>query len=287
MSKKQLKSCNNPNESSSFKKLQAKWYAKLKKDGFEDQEDERYPERPLKRHTGLFLYDHDQISLPHLISNFPGSHFREKEQFRFHPEFECLAQYLCKHGNSKITPRKLCLIWEGYCEGKTLRELETEHKISDNRILVLIRKITDWMNLMDTRPDSMESQSLATIILRDYDSGVDDPMIYSTWRNAVWYDKEDRDDQLASAFYSQITKAIKALLKYPDVRVRIACDKEDPDFIAGYSVMKGDNLEFVYVKINYRNKGIAKLLTKGFKSVAIPDTKIGAAIAYKNEYIVK
>jgi hypothetical protein len=46
--------------------------------------------------------------------------------------------------------------------------------------------------------------------------------------------------------------------------------------------MTGSIIEFVYVKIDYRKQGIAKLLTRGFIFVAKPTTKIGASIVKKN-----
>jgi hypothetical protein len=67
----------------------------------------------------------------------------------------------------------------------------------------------------------------------------------------------------------------------------VACLKDDPNFIAGCSVIIKNNIEWVYVKIDYRERGIAKILTKGFETVSEPTTKIGKAITFNHDLKIK
>lgn len=226
-----------------------------------------------------------------VLSNFPPSNRKEEQDFSRSIDFKYLCRRLFRaekrHGNSRMTPSKAYNIWLDYCEGGTTREAEKQYKISDTAALRVIKKITEWMNLMDTRPTNPGlGEEVATIVLRPFDPVTDTPIIYSTWRNALWYD-EERDERLASEFYSLATKGIKKLLARSDVKIKIACAKHEPDFIAGYSLMTGSNLEFVYVKINYRKKGIAHLLTKECMSVSPPATKIGKIVALAHHLIIK
>jgi hypothetical protein len=293
LGKKIIKFYADPTRHPDFAEIQAVWYAKLEKSEFQDQEDHRYPDRPLKKWSGLhvaaeiidqFVFQPEQTPL---MSTFPEATYREEDDFEHHPEFHKVCQSLCGHGNTKLNVKRIKLIWGDYIQGRTLREIEKQRGISDNRILVLINKITEFMNLMDTRPDNPGlGEEVSKIIIRPYNPDTDSGILYSTWRNAIWYD-EKRDEQEAGAFYTLASQQIKKLLSRPEVTVKIACAQDEPDFIAGYSVMSGNHIEWVYVKINFRKKGIAELLTRGFSSVSQPSTKIGKAIAADHNLIIK
>jgi hypothetical protein len=120
----------------------------------------------------------------------------------------------------------------------------------------------------------------AKAIIREANTGSDHAFLYSTWRNALWYSKK-RDPKDADAFYKDLSQKIATLLKVPGTQVKIACLSDDPDMLLGWSVMNGDLLVFVYVKIDYRRKGIGRLLTKGFKTFDVPQTKIGRSLLEK------
>jgi len=119
----------------------------------------------------------------------------------------------------------------------------------------------------------------AKVVLRAFDPITDAAIIYSTWRHALW--SSDRRDDESERFYRAETKAIKRIL--PVAQVRIACLSDDASIIIGYSVMTGRNLEFVFVKPDFRQKGIGELLTRGFKTYSEPRTTLGRAIAEKIE----
>ncbi len=118
-------------------------------------------------------------------------------------------------------------------------------------------------------------------ILREAKSGSDHAFLYSTWRNALWY-AEKRDQKTADQFYKDASEKIATLLKLPGIKIRIACLDDDPDMLLGWAVLRSAHLEFVYVKIDYRRKGIGRLLTKGFKTFSEPQTKIGKSLKEKH-----
>lgn len=282
MRKKQPLLFNNPPVDPSFEALQKHWYEVLKNEGFEEQEDTTYTDRPLKRWTGVasFYVDQYQPAGKSLVSSFPQSNVATQERFIHHRDFDQICQKVCEHGNRKVTPETVASIWKDYCAGMTFRDSNIKHKTSFATVFRVIRKVTEWMSLMDSQEQKTPAEPDKTvhIILRDFRPETDNPMIYSTWRNAIWYG-EKRDEREANAFYSLATRLIKALLKRPDIQVKIACDRENPNHIVGYSVMRGTHLEFVYVKIDYRRGQIAKLLTKGFKTITEPQTRIGKKLA--------
>lgn len=117
--------------------------------------------------------------------------------------------------------------------------------------------------------------------MRNIDQEMDLPLLISTWRNAEWFSTDQSGN--SNEFYRKLTKHINNILK--EANVKIACKADDPNFILGYSVMTGTKLEFVYVKADYRKQGIAKILTKGFKTWDEAKTNIGRAIERKLTHI--
>ena len=118
------------------------------------------------------------------------------------------------------------------------------------------------------------------VILRPFDPETDSAFLYSSWRNSNWYADPTREEP-SSEFYSQETRRIKNLLKHPDTDIQVACLKEDPDLIVGYAVKQAAHLEFIYVKQDYRSKGIGRLLAKGCQSFGEPTTPAARAIVKK------
>jgi hypothetical protein len=116
------------------------------------------------------------------------------------------------------------------------------------------------------------------VTIRSYRSS-DDPFIFSSWRNAVWFDS-NKTDKIDSDFYHKKTKEIRQCIE--ESKVNIASLKSDPDFLVGYAVIKDQVVEFVYVKLDYRKQGIATILCRGLK-LGAPITKVGKAILRHKE----
>jgi ribosomal protein S18 acetylase RimI-like enzyme len=119
------------------------------------------------------------------------------------------------------------------------------------------------------------------IAIREFNREEDEPYIYASWRNASYYSALDRPKQDPKAYFKAKTREIKDLLD--QAHVRIACIQETPIVIVGYAVSIGDHLEMIFVKPDYRRKGIGKMLCpKWVRTYTDKLTKIGKLIADKN-----
>lgn len=97
----------------------------------------------------------------------------------------------------------------------------------------------------------------------------DEDLIFSTWLKGAYYgwlknmckfyeNKEDKilDSIPQDAFDKHYSRVISAVLKRSSVN--IACLKENPDVILGFSVFNSDTAHWVFVKESWRLIGIAK-----------------------------
>lgn len=125
-------------------------------------------------------------------------------------------------------------------------------------------------------------ESDLTVVLRPFDALIDQAFIYTTWRNGWYYGSKDLKAKDPKDAFRAITHEIKLTLE--DSSVKIACLKDTPEVIIGYSVTKKSRLEWIYVKESFRNKGIGTfLLPKDIQSYGLARTKIGLAIQKKIE----
>jgi hypothetical protein len=119
----------------------------------------------------------------------------------------------------------------------------------------------------------------------------DEPFIYSTWRNGLFYGSLNKENfPPAEQFFREYTARIKQILALPKdfLDIRVACIQDAPEVIIGYAVFTGDlHLEWVYVKDQFRGKGVARFLTVRTKTVSPELTKSGAAIVKKKNLTVK
>jgi len=76
------------------------------------------------------------------------------------------------------------------------------------------------------------------------------------------------------------------LLAKPDVTVKVACMKDAPDVILGYSVYSGTRLDWVYVKDRWRGLGVAKDLVPTNITTVSHVTDTGRSILKKNSDIL-
>lgn len=119
--------------------------------------------------------------------------------------------------------------------------------------------------------------SSVTVVIREYDPKMDNACIFTTWRNSAYYGASPPHRGSGSEWFKAKTEEIAKLLW--EAKVRIACIEESPDVILGYSVSTGTHLDWVYVKPNYRERGIGTLLVPvNIASYPNETTKIGRAI---------
>lgn len=74
-----------------------------------------------------------------------------------------------------------------------------------------------------------------------------------------------------------------ALVNSPKTVIKIACLKEDPDVILGYSMLSSDyqTIHWVFVKAAWRNKGIAKALLPQYPIAITHLSRLGVILKSK------
>jgi len=84
-------------------------------------------------------------------------------------------------------------------------------------------------------------------------------------------------------FMDNYKRIAQAILKNPRTIVKIACLKEDPDVILGYSIMSSDFaiVHYLYVKSAWRKKGIGKSLIPKYPIAFTHLTALGKSLATK------
>lgn len=102
----------------------------------------------------------------------------------------------------------------------------------------------------------MSNLDLLTVRLKEPS---DDAFIYQTWLNGLRYGNPFYRKIEKSIYDKEYTKVISALIQYKPT-VLIACLKDQPDVIIGYSVINADRLHWIFIKKDWRGLGISKML---------------------------
>lgn len=121
------------------------------------------------------------------------------------------------------------------------------------------------------------------IIVRAFNPEKDSGIIFDSYPKGVFYSPYQPIQEEKSVWMKRFFEMLKKQLSI--AQVFIACTENDPNTIIGYSLIEKGILQFVYVKADFRNKGIGTLLTKD-KFINVNDdtlTKIGAAILSKRK----
>ncbi len=117
------------------------------------------------------------------------------------------------------------------------------------------------------------------VIIRSFEPDRDQAFIYASWRNSAFYGARDRA-KVPATFYHATTVLIRDTLK--TAAVKIACVEDAPECILGYSVATGSHLHWIYVKLEFRCRGIGTaLMPKGIETVTPDLTRIGAVLVKK------
>lgn len=84
-------------------------------------------------------------------------------------------------------------------------------------------------------------------------------------------------------FMDNYKRVAEALVNGANNTVQIACDKEDPNIILGYSILSADfqTIHWVHVKKAWRNRGIAKSLLPARPSAVTHLNKLGQKLLVK------
>lgn len=271
------------------KALRDHWYAKIQRAGFNEIEDVNSPLGFLKGKewsgdvslsaevdgeiiSTLDFEAHQEAEAP-LVSISPQNLFRQEDEF-FHSED---FKDVCRSLNLRaVKPAQVRKVWEQHLGGASIRETAASLKLSRMTVQRTLKQLTERMDLMSVEDEIIVPPT--KVIVRPYMAQVDEPFLYASWRNSLWYDEERTENP--DKFFRLATKSIRKVLAQPTTTIMVAVQEDSPLFILGYAVIdKASHVLWVYVKADYRNQGLASLLCQRAESFHKPMTKIGKAIA--------
>lgn len=128
----------------------------------------------------------------------------------------------------------------------------------------------------------MDKRTLVT--LRDWEEG-DRNFVLATMLRGLYYGDTWFREIPKDIFMAKYHEILDRILKAPQVSVIVACLREDPDVILGYTILspnsKGSTMHWVFVKSAWRNIGIAKMLTPKDLTTVTHLTKVGLTLLRK------
>jgi GNAT superfamily N-acetyltransferase len=116
--------------------------------------------------------------------------------------------------------------------------------------------------------------------IRDFKES-DANFIYASFLKGLYYGDSWFSSIPKDIFMENYKKVIQVLIKKSEVK--IACLKDEPDVIIGYSILSIDyqTIHFVYVKEKWRNRGIGKSLLPQYPSAVTHLTTLGKKLLNK------
>jgi hypothetical protein len=112
------------------------------------------------------------------------------------------------------------------------------------------------------------------------------PFIFSTWLKGLRFGNEWFGLIDSKIYFKVYHEVITAILSKPNVTVKIACLKEDPRVLVGYSVSSGGRLDWIHVKKAWRGIGIAKNLSPETITSVSHLTNVGRSILKKHQDVI-
>lgn len=116
----------------------------------------------------------------------------------------------------------------------------------------------------------------------------DKNFILSTFLRGLYYGDSWFSSIPKAIFMENYKRIADALVSGKATSIKVACLKEDPDVILGYSILSQDyqTIHWVYVKNAWRNKGIAKSLLPKYPTTVTHLTKLGRELVTKFNNII-
>lgn len=110
--------------------------------------------------------------------------------------------------------------------------------------------------------------------------------IMATWLRGMYYGESWLSIMNKKEFMKSYHSIIEITLRNPNTKVMVACLKEDPSVILGYSVVSSvsNAVHWVFVKKSWRSIGLARDLVPKDVNAATNLTKVGMAILKKKEW---
>lgn len=128
-------------------------------------------------------------------------------------------------------------------------------------------------------------QDISSITIRTYRPEEDKNFIFATWLRGMYYGDSWFSMVPKAIFMSCYHKIVERFLSRPDSIALVACLKEDPSVVLGYSVYhkveNGSVLDFIFVKSAWRNIGIGRSLVPKDLVAVSHLTKVGKNLLAK------
>lgn len=116
-----------------------------------------------------------------------------------------------------------------------------------------------------------------------YGTPEDFDFIEATWKQALYYGNPFFNLIHEPTYYKNYQPIIARILNRPDLKIAIACLKEEPTLCLAYSISQDDTLHFVYTKKDWRKIGLMKDLLPSKISKITHLTETGKSI-WKKKY---
>lgn len=118
------------------------------------------------------------------------------------------------------------------------------------------------------------------VIVRDATPD-DKAFIYATFLRGLYYGNPWFTAINKDSFMATYHKVIDNLLAKPSTKIKIACIKDDPEVILGYSISEPHTLHWMFVKQAWRRLGLAKQLLPDDIKIVTHLTTIGEKLKPK------
>lgn len=128
------------------KALESHWYQVLAEDGFQDIEDTKRSDRPLKEWQSFSRQKWTTVDRK--VRRLHEQYYEGIAHFTRHKAFFEICTLLVKHGNCKITRREVEQIVELHSEGLPERHIAAKLGRSKTCIHKVIRRVRAWMRLL-------------------------------------------------------------------------------------------------------------------------------------------
>lgn len=110
----------------------------------------------------------------------------------------------------------------------------------------------------------------------------DKNFILATWLKGLRYGNETFEFIQQDIYFEIYNRVIESILKRDEISVKVACLKDDPEVILGYSVFENKTVHWIFCKQAWRKIGIARmLLPEGFNRVTHITTAAKAILTHK------
>jgi len=110
--------------------------------------------------------------------------------------------------------------------------------------------------------------------------------IFTTWLKGLWFGNDWFGLIDSKVYFDTQHKIIESLLSQLTTKVSVACLKDDPKVILGYSVYSGHRLHWTHVKKAWRKIGLAKDLVPKEITTVTHVTEVGRSIMKKHSNII-